>query len=98
MLSFVSVLINGSSSQEFIPTKGLRPRVSIAHFLFLVIVRGWTGLVRKAVSENRPSRSFNAQFVDHTLVVCEATKISSKRFMPICLTVPKCQSRSNTLT
>ncbi|KAL9323065.1 hypothetical protein ACSQ67_011118 [Phaseolus vulgaris] len=26
------------------------------------------------MSENRPSRSFNARFVDDTLVVCEATK------------------------
>jgi len=47
--SSVSVLVNGSPTREFIPTRGLRQGDPITPFLFLVVVESLAGLVRNAV-------------------------------------------------
>ena len=80
--SSVSVLVNGSPSREFTPTRGLRQGDPIAPFLFLVVVEGLAGLVRKAVrlkklegvtvGVNQIEVSL-LQFADDTLVVCQDT-------------------------
>lgn len=44
--SSVSVLVNGSPTNEFTPTRGLRQRDPMAPFLFLIVVEGLAGLVR----------------------------------------------------
>lgn len=48
--SSVSVLINGSPTEEFKPSRGLRQGDPLAPFLFLVVVEGLAGLVRQALS------------------------------------------------
>ncbi|XP_068483406.1 uncharacterized protein [Phaseolus vulgaris] len=45
----VSVLVNGSPTEEFKPQRGLRQGDPLALFLFLVVVEGLTGLVRQTV-------------------------------------------------
>jgi len=46
--SSISVLVNGNPTQEFKPRKGLRQGNPLAPFLFLIVVEGLAGLVRKA--------------------------------------------------
>ena len=80
--SSVSVLINGSPTREFIPTRGLRQGDLVAYFLFLVVVESLAGFVRKSmhlnwlegvrVGEGQVDVSM-LQFTDDTLVVCQAT-------------------------
>jgi len=48
----MSVLVNGSPSNEFIPQKGIRQGDPLAPFLFNVIVEALSGLQRKAIAEN----------------------------------------------
>jgi len=76
----VSVLVNGSPTEEFKPKRGLRQGDPLASFLFLVVAEGLTGLVRQAVKANLLSGlkiSRNElqlcilQFADDTLFVCE---------------------------
>jgi len=45
----VSVLVNGSPTREFRPTRGLRLRDLLALFLFLIVVEGLAGHVRQAL-------------------------------------------------
>ena len=45
----VSVLVNGSPTEEFKPTRGLRQGDPIAPFLFIVVAEGLAGLVRQAM-------------------------------------------------
>jgi len=52
----VSVLVNGSPSREFNPSRGLRQGDPIALFLFLVVVEGLEGLVRKTVHLEKMKR------------------------------------------
>jgi len=47
-LATISVLVNGIPTQEFKPKGGLRQGDPLAHFLFLVVAEGLTGLVREA--------------------------------------------------
>ena len=46
--AIVSVLINGSPTEEFKPTRGLRQGDPLAPFLFLVVAEGLVGIVRSA--------------------------------------------------
>jgi len=45
------VLVNGSPTQEFWPSKGLRQGDLLAPFLFLIVVEGLAGLVRVAAKK-----------------------------------------------
>jgi len=49
--SSVSVLVNGSPTQEFKPRKGLRQGDPPKPFLFLIVAEGLAGAVRKAVEK-----------------------------------------------
>jgi len=46
------MLINGSPTQEFKPRKGLRQGDPLTPFLFLIVVEGLAGVVRKAVEKD----------------------------------------------
>jgi len=48
----VSVLVNGSSTEEFKPTRGLRQGDPLAPFLFIVVAKDLAGLVRQAIKVN----------------------------------------------
>ncbi|GKV16244.1 hypothetical protein SLEP1_g26913 [Rubroshorea leprosula] len=48
----VSVLVNGSPTEEFIMEKGLRQGDPLALFLFLMIAEALNGLILKAVEDN----------------------------------------------
>ena len=50
--AFVSVLVNGSPSAEFIPQKDLRQGDPLAPLLFNVVVEGLNGLMREATEKN----------------------------------------------
>ncbi|XP_020225210.1 uncharacterized protein LOC109807092 [Cajanus cajan] len=50
--SRVSVLVNGSPSEEFSSKRGLRQGDPLSPFLFTVVAEGLTGLMREAVSQN----------------------------------------------
>jgi len=79
--SSVSVLVNGSPTNEFTPTRGLRQGDPMAPFLFLIVAEGLAGLVRQAVKKDLysgikvGSNETNVgllQFADDTLFLCEA--------------------------
>ena len=76
----VSVLVNGSPTEEFIPSRGLRQGDPLAPFLFLVVAEGLTGLVREAVKVDlltglkigrKGTPVSLLQFADDTLFFCE---------------------------
>jgi len=76
----VSVLVNGSPTEEFIPSRGLRQGDPLTPFLFLVVAEGLTGLVREAVKANlltglkvgrKETLMSLLQFADDTLFFCE---------------------------
>ena len=48
----VSVLVNGSLSKEFKPSRGLRQGDPMALFLFLIVAQGLAGLVKQATRKN----------------------------------------------
>jgi len=76
----VLVLVNGSPTEEFRPTRGLRQEDPLAPFLFLIVAEGLAGLVRKAVKEDL-LRGIKVgrdevdccllQFADDTVFLCE---------------------------
>jgi len=76
----VSVLVNGSPTEEFYPSRGLRQGDRLAPFLFLVVAEGLTGIVRQAAKANLYD-SLNIgrtevglcmlQFADDTLFLCQ---------------------------
>ena len=77
----ISVLINGSPSKEFVPTRGLRQGDPLAPLLFNIVGEGITGMMREAVQKNL-YRSFLVgkkkepinilQYADDTIFVGEA--------------------------
>jgi len=48
----IFVLVNGSPLEEFKPKRGVRQGDPLAPFLFLIIAKGMTRLVREASSKN----------------------------------------------
>ena len=78
----VSVLVNGSPTEEFKPTRGLRQRDPLAPFLFLVVTEGLVEIVRQAMKTNlltdlnigcNEIEVCILQFADDTLFLCEDT-------------------------
>ena len=77
----ICVLINGSPSKEFTPTRGLRQGDPLAPLLFNIVGEGITGMMRQAVHKNL-FRSFLVgknrepinilQYADDTVFVGEA--------------------------
>jgi len=76
----VSILINGSPTEEFKPSRGLRQGDPLALFLFLVVAEGLAGLVRQALKQNmlkgmKVGRNgvdcCMLQFADDTLFLCD---------------------------
>ena len=49
--SSVSVLVNGSPTQEFKPRKGMRQGDPLTPFMFLIVAEGLAGVVRMAVDK-----------------------------------------------
>ena len=47
----ISILINGSPTQEFAPTRGLRQGDPLAPMLFNIVAEGLTGMMRVATSK-----------------------------------------------
>jgi len=78
----ISVLVNGSPTSEFKPSRGLRQGDPLAPFLFLIIAEGLAGLVRQAIKVNllkgvkvgrKAVETRVLQFVDDTLFLCEGS-------------------------
>jgi len=79
-LATVSVLVNGSPTEEFRSSRGLRQGDPLTHFLFIIVVEGLAGIVMQALKANILSRvkigskevevSF-LQFADDKLFFCE---------------------------
>jgi len=78
----ISVLVNGSPTEEFKPKRGLRQGDPLAPFLFLVVAEGLAGLVRQAMKANilsglkigrKKVEISILQFADDTLFLCEGT-------------------------
>jgi len=76
----ISILVNGSPTEEFKPSRGLRQGDPLAPFLYLVVAEGLAGLVRQAVKTNMLSSlkigrkevdMSLLQYVDDTLFLCE---------------------------
>ena len=76
----VSVLVNGSPTEEFKPTRGLRQGDPLAPFLFIVVAEGLAGLVRQGVKSNilsglkigrKEVELSILQFADDTLFLCQ---------------------------
>ena len=78
----IPVLVNGSPTKEFKPSRGLRQGDPMAPFLFLIVAQGLSGLVNQATKRNLFSGikigdknvEVNLlQFADDTLFVCESS-------------------------
>ena len=48
----ISILVNGSPTNEFSPQRGLRQGDLLAPFLFNIVAEGLTGLMREAQEKN----------------------------------------------
>lgn len=80
--SSLSVLVNGSPTQDFLVSRGLRQGDSLSPFLFLIVAEGQSALVKRVVSLG----SFSGykvgdslhysivQFVDDTILIGQATR------------------------
>ena len=80
--SSVSVLVNGSPTQEFKPKKGVRQGDPLAPFLFLVVAEGLAGVVRMVIDKDllesveigdRLTKVNMLQFADDTFFLCKAS-------------------------
>lgn len=81
--STLSVLVNGSPTEEFKMEKGQRQGDPIAHFFFLIVVEGLNGLLKRALSlgsyswynlgSQNPLPISLLQFADDTLFFGEAS-------------------------
>ncbi|MCI03330.1 LINE-1 reverse transcriptase like, partial [Trifolium medium] len=77
--SSMSVLVNGSPTEEFIVGKGLRQGDHLSPFFFLIVAEGLTGLMCKAVDNSllygyKVSNNImfhTLQFADDTIIVGE---------------------------
>ena len=78
--STVSVLVNGSPTEEFKPSRELRQGDPLAPFLFIVVGEGLAGLVRQAVKVNlltslkigrKKVELCILQYADDTMFFCE---------------------------
>ena len=76
----VSILVNGSPTEEFKPGKGLRQGDPLAPFLFLIVAEGMAGLVRQAVAKDllqsvevgsKRVKVNMLHFTDETLFFCK---------------------------
>ena len=79
--STISILVNGSLTNEFQPKSGLRQGDPMTQFLFLIIAEGLAGLVRQTTKKqmcrgvrvrSKGTMINLLQFVHDTLFVCEA--------------------------
>ena len=50
----ISILVNGSPSKEFVPTRGLRQGDPLAPLLFNIVGEGLTGMMREALHKTTP--------------------------------------------
>ncbi|XP_006590126.1 uncharacterized protein [Glycine max] len=80
--AMISVLVNGSPTNEFIPHRGLRQGDSLAPLLFNIAAEGLTGLMREALDKNLFSSFLVGknnipvnilQYADDTIFFGEAT-------------------------
>ena len=78
----ISILINGSPSNEFVPTRGLRQGDPLAPFLFNIVAEGLTGMMRTALYKGLYSSYLVGkqkvpvnilQYADDTVFVGEAS-------------------------
>ncbi|GKU94710.1 hypothetical protein SLEP1_g8163 [Rubroshorea leprosula] len=85
--SLVFVLINGSPTNQFSVSKGIRQGDPLSPFLFLIVVEGLNGLVASAVEKgiykgvrvgNEGVMVSHLQFADDTVFFEEATKDNIK--------------------
>jgi len=81
----VSVIVNGSSTKEFITRKELRQGDLLAHFLFLIVAKGLTSVSRmeneKHLIDNleigyKKVKVNLLQYANDTLFFCEANSKS----------------------
>ncbi|XP_068487111.1 uncharacterized protein [Phaseolus vulgaris] len=99
--SSISILVNGSPSKEFKPTRGLRQGDPIAPFLFLIVVQGLLGLMNQtAIKELLSELKVIAKkvevkllpFANDTLILCELN-IQNIRFVKARLRLSEICSR-----
>jgi len=78
----VSVLVNGSPTKEFVPSKGLRQGDPLAPFLFLIAAEGLAGVVKNVVMSDlvenvevgtNKVKVNMLQYADDTLFFCKAS-------------------------
>ncbi|GKU93946.1 hypothetical protein SLEP1_g7495 [Rubroshorea leprosula] len=81
--SSVSILINGSPTNQFPVNKGIRQGDSLSHFLFLIVAEGLNGLMSSAVDKERykgvgigsgDAMVTHLQFADDTIFFGDATE------------------------
>lgn len=83
----VSILVNGSPTNEFTPQRGLRQGDPLAPLLFNIVAEGLTGLMREEVDKRlfssfmvgKKNEPINIlQYADDTILFGEATMLNVK--------------------